>query len=201
VKENILIVGDSFSVSHSNPSINNYGWSFLLEKNYNITNLSKCGVSEYKILQQLKSTKLDKFNCIIVSHTSPNRVYVDQHPIHDINNMYSEADLIYNDVLWNLKEHPNNVGLAAANYYFDHFYNQDYQELIYRLLQKEITEITKNKLSLHLLTLFDKNIDLFQNSINLYQKIKIDPGNINHYSAKDNQYIFNIINSWIKQNV
>tara|TARA_R110000868_G_scaffold16823_4_gene74568 strand:+ start:153 stop:761 length:609 start_codon:yes stop_codon:yes gene_type:complete len=202
VSTQILLVGDSFAVNHSDPATNNYGWSFLLEQQYNITNISQRGVSEYKIIQQLKSINLKKFDCVIVSHTSPNRVYVDQHPVHYLNNdVYSNTDLIYNDIYWNLKKYPNNAGILAANYYFDKFYNQDYQEFIYQLFQKEITEMLKNNLTLHLLTLYDKNIDLFQNVINLYQQIEIDPGNINHYSAKHNQVVFNLVSNWVNQHV
>jgi hypothetical protein len=198
----ILIVGDSFAVKHCDPATDNYGWSFFLEQNYNITNISQRGISEYKIIQQLKSVNLKTFDCVIVSHTSPNRVYVDQHPVHYLSrDRYSNADLIYNDVCWNLQQFPENTGLLAANYYFDKFYNQDYQEFIYRLFQKEITEILKNNLTLHLLTLYDKNIELFQHVINLYQQIEIDPGNINHYSAKNNQVVFDIVSNWVTHHV
>lgn len=202
MRAQILIVGDSFAVKHSDPTTNHYGWSFLLEQNYNITNISQRGISEYKIIQQLKSVNLKTFDCVIVSHTSPNRVYVDQHPVHYLSkDRYSNADLIYNDVSWNLQQYPDNPGLLAANHYFDKFYNQDYQEFVYRLFQKEITEILKNNLTLHLLTLYDKNIELFQHVINLYQQIEIDPGNINHYSAKNNQVVFDTVSNWLNQYV
>ena len=79
----ILICGDSFAVNHVEFDKNSCGWSNLLANdNYDVINLAQAGVGEYKIFKQLTSVDLEKFDAVIVCHTSPNRVYIQQHPVH-----------------------------------------------------------------------------------------------------------------------
>lgn len=195
----VLICGDSFAAKNTNTPNSDKGWSGILECNFTVTNLAESGVGEYKILQQIKSTKLQKFDCVIVSHTSPNRIYVKQHPLYKQSISHRNTDLIYNDVQWHLNQHPSSKFLQAASSYFIELYDQDYQEYIHRLLQKDIVDLTKDCKVLHLLTLYDQNIELFEHCINLHKQFKIVPGNSNHYSNKDNHQIYNLIKSWINE--
>ena len=68
----ILIVGDSFS---SNSLAGEYGWTTLLANSYQVTNVSSPGIGQYKILKKIEKQNLSWFDQIIISHTSPNRVY------------------------------------------------------------------------------------------------------------------------------
>ena len=59
----VLICGDSFSASDS-------GWTRELSKDFDVTNLSKSGVDQYDILQQIKSQNLNDYNVVILSNTN-----------------------------------------------------------------------------------------------------------------------------------
>ena len=97
---NILIVGDSFAADWT-VKYKGIGWPNMLSKRHNVTNLAQAGCSEYKIYKQLLSVNLDDFDYIIASHTSPYRIYVTEHPVHSMDKLHNDCDLIYTD----LKEH------------------------------------------------------------------------------------------------
>jgi len=59
----VLICGDSFSASDR-------GWTYELSKDFDVTNLSKSGVDQYDILQQIKSQNLNDYNVVILSNTN-----------------------------------------------------------------------------------------------------------------------------------
>ena len=61
---NVLIAGDSFAAEW--PGSN--GWVKLLAKNYDVTNVAQAGVSEYKILQQIKNANLNKYDLVMICH-------------------------------------------------------------------------------------------------------------------------------------
>ena len=88
----LLIVGDSFSTDSSTAS-----WTTMLP-NFLITNLSTAGSSEYRILKKITEADLKNFSHIIVVHSSPYRIYIDNTPMHLDNAVYKDCDLIYKDV-------------------------------------------------------------------------------------------------------
>ena len=198
----ILICGDSFAVDCLTFSSTSCGWSTMLANgNYDITNLAQSGVGEYKILKQLESIDPVKFDAIIICHTSPNRVYIRQHPVYTDNKSHKHADLIYSDIEWHLEQNKNNGVLSAAKDYFDKIYDQDYHEDIYCLIQNQIEHILKPYVRIHLTPLYDKNNKQLANCINLHRLFKILPGSANHYSFDDNKKIYNLIKQWIDTNV
>jgi hypothetical protein len=191
----ILICGDSFAVD-------NGGWSNLLANdNYTVTNLAQAGVGEYKILEQLTSVDLKRFDAVVVCHTSPNRVYIRQHPVYNDSKMHKNADLIYSDVEWHLEQDKNNTVLTAAKDYFDKIYDQQYHEDIYCLIQNQIENILQTHTRMHLTPLYDKNNKHLSNCINLHTLFKILPGLANHYSSDDNKKIYTLVKHWIDHNV
>ena len=197
----ILICGDSFAVNHVEFDKNSCGWSNLLANdNYDVINLAQAGVGEYKIFKQLTSVDLEKFDAVIVCHTSPNRVYIQQHPVHNNNKLYKNADLIYADVEWYLEQDKNNRVLAAAKDYFDKIYDQQYHEDIYCLIQNQIENILQSHTRIHLTPLYDKNNKNLANCINLRTFFNILPGAVNHYSLDDNKKIYNLIKIFIDNN-
>lgn len=197
LKKRVLICGDSFSVDYQPFLAQSWGWVTRLGLDHDITNRSQAGAGEYRITQQVQHADLACFDCVIVSHTSPNRVYCAQHPVHHDSALHSHADLIWNDVGYHLRQDPKNPALRAADQYFRHIYDQDYQEYIYRLMQKNIVETLQSLPVLHLVTLHDKNLDLMSDYINLYQLFSPQQGLPNHYSEKPNQQIYQMINQWI----
>lgn len=194
----ILICGDSFAVDQTAFDPMEIGWSSMLAKDFLITNSAQAGISEYKILKQLTEHNLDDYDIIIVSHTSPYRVHIKNHPLYQTNQRYKNADLIYNDVLAHYNNNPRDAILSVAKNYFENIFDQDYYHDIYFLLVNEIKKITHGRRCLHLLTMFDQGLDITP-VLNLKQKFKFKQGTPNHYSNKDNIEIFNLIKNWIRQ--
>ena len=91
VKPKLLIVGDSFSADNTSDS-------WVTQLDYDVTNMSSRGSSEYRILQKLEVADISFYQKILVVHTSANRIYVESNPLHKHSKQYQECDLIYNDV-------------------------------------------------------------------------------------------------------
>ena len=75
----LLICGDSFAADWT-VKYKGHGWPNLLSQSFEVTNLARAGVCEYKIYNQLLSVDPSAFDVIIISHTSPFRLYVKEHP-------------------------------------------------------------------------------------------------------------------------
>jgi hypothetical protein len=191
----ILICGDSFA----SPTPVDYAWYNLLSKNAIITNVAQAGVSEYKILKQLTNQDIDLYDLVIVSHTSPNRVFIFNHPIHT-QGSHVNTDLIYSDIIYHYQKNPKNLVLETAKNYFEHIFNEEYYQDIYQLIQDKMLDILKTKKSLHLTPIFNKNFNS-ENVININNKCNISPGEINHFKESDHKLIYSLINRWINQNV
>jgi hypothetical protein len=114
---------------------------------------------------------------------------------------HNQADLIYSDIEWHLKQNKDNSVLAAAKDYFNNIYDQEYHEDIYCLIQNQIEHILQPYVRIHLTPLYDKNNKQLANCINLHKLFKILPGADNHYSLDDNKKIYNLIKQWIDTNV
>ena len=187
----ILVAGDSFAAQWPG----NNGWVKLLEKVYNVTNVAQAGVSEYKILKQLQKEKIDNFDCIIVSHTSPSRVHTLNHPLHK-EGLHKDCDLLYNDID---RTSLFNASLSAAKNYFKYHFDDQYYCDIYHLLRKEINNMlaTKKYISVShtdiakLFIIEDNHIDFSE----FWQEHK---GKENHYSKEGNQKLFNIVIDAVK---
>lgn len=198
----ILICGDSFAVDYSKFSNDLAGWSTLLANDdFAVTNLAQAGVSEYKILKQVESVKLKKFDAVIVCHTSPNRVHIRQHPVYGSNKLHLNADLIFSDVEWHLAQDSTNTILQTAKNYFDQIYDQRYYEDVYTLIQNKIENLLSDNKRLHLTPLYTANNKQLVNVINLNKLFNIEAGGANHYSTSDNNKIYNLIKEWVQVNV
>ena len=87
---NILVCGDSFSYGTK-------GWVQHIKGN--VTNKSENGVGQYKIFKQ--TVGHEKFDKILICHTSPWRIHTSNHPLHKDNkerpnNDFMLADLDHN---------------------------------------------------------------------------------------------------------
>ena len=184
---NILICGDSFAADWTK-KYSGYGWVNMLSNDHVVTNIAEAGVSEYKIYNQLNSVKLDSFDKLIVSHTSPYRIPVKEHPIHLNDILHYNCDLIYSD----LKEHEDNPLVKSAIDFYENLFDLDYACFIHDLIIKEMNIKYKNLINI---TFFSSNKNMY-NFEDVYLENK---GLINHMNDKGNKIIYNKIKEIINE--
>lgn len=188
-KLRILIIGDSFAADWS-VKYNEYkGWPNLLAEQYSVVNLAQAGVSEYKIYKQLVDVNLDKFDLVIVSHTSPLRVATRRHPVHANDSLHKNADLIFTDIEYHrskIKNFFNRALQSAYRFFIDH-YDPEYFEVTYQLLRDKINQILKDKTVIVISNL--PGLEKFTNEKNVLTFVP-DGGVINHMTQQGNQQIY-----------
>lgn len=178
----VLICGDSFAADWT-VKFDGAGWPNMLAEEYKVTNLAQAGCSEYRIYKQLTSVVLDSYDHIIVSHTSPYRIYVEKHPVHYGDILHNKSDLIYND----LKSHPNDITRPLVTY-FEKYFSQEYAEFTHNLICKEIDQITQRHNVTHMVTLgspYD-----FPNKLDFCALFKSNRGSMNHFDEAGNNYVY-----------
>lgn len=179
MKKRLLICGDSFSADWTK-KYEGIGWVNMLETDFDVTNISQAGVSEYKIYLQLKSQDLTKFDKILVSHTSAYRIPIQEHPIHKNDLLHDKCDIIFSDVSEHLH---NSVMKTAYDFYSDIFY-LDYFCFVNDLIYKEIYNLVPT--AVHI-TFFDS---FYPNSVHKFENIFLDnKGVINHLDETGNNII------------
>lgn len=180
----ILISGDSFACEWSDNLI---GWPNLLATKFKVTNVAQAGCGEYKIYQQISSQSLKDFDKIIICHTSPFRIFCKSHPIHFKDPLHKNSDLIYSDVVENLKK---NKDLYIIKDYFEKFFDIDYSKFIHKLICKEIVETTLKFPVIHL-SFFDyTDLYEFTDFVDCKDIFKKYRGNINHLNIEGNKQVF-----------
>lgn len=185
MSKKLLICGDSFSASSTNP----ISWTNQLKQHFEITNLSQCGCSEFKIYKQIMSQDLTKYDAVIVSHTSPYRLHTLNNPIHLTDTQYKDACFIYNDV----KEHSlTNPNLNPIVDFFEKHFDLDYAEYIHNLTLMDIEKRCPLN-TLHLSHLEWENLYKFDNHLDFNNLFCSERGNVNHYTIKGNQAVYKII--------
>ena len=176
------LFGDSFGYQASNQPFKS--WVDLLGNDFAITNHCQCGVSEYKILQQLKNTDLDKFDVCLITHTSATRIFVQYNPLHRNSESHQNCDIIYADIA----DRYDDFSMACQQY-FKHIFDLDYSVQVYNMICKEIHQLCSNKKVLHI-THFDQtklyNFPGMVNFHSLWQKYK---GTVNHYDQTGNEIL------------
>lgn len=189
----ILICGDSFA---ANTLSTDDSWTHLMKSDFEITNKASPGVGEYKILQQVKSEKISKYDYIIISHTSPNRIHTLENPLYDEEtHTYHSSDVLFNDCRNKLGKHPD------ADFLYNYFlkiFDLDYYEYIHMCCCRDIDELTKGHKTIHV-THFDWDgfYDFGKRFYNFYPIWEKNKGNINHYSALGNRKIYEKIHTMI----
>lgn len=182
----LLIAGDSFAAPYPNDV--DVGWPNLLKGAYDVTNVAQAGISEYKILKQLRKIENieEQFDLIIVAHTSPYRV----HTIKSVHNtkLHKNCDLLLSDI--ESKKFSLDPAIRSAKGYFKYHFDPEYYEDIYELLREDIENITKGVPTLHI-DHFDSALKYAKEKFNLNLS-KMWPhyrGNINHYTPEGNQIV------------
>jgi ribosomal protein S17E len=189
---NILVCGDSFAADWSVKYQNYLSWVSLLSKKYSITNRAQAGCSEYKIYNQIINEDLTKYNCVIVSHTSPYRIPVEHHPILRYDVLHKDADLIYSDI-----KDKNNPELSGIIDFFENYFHTEYAKFVHQLIIKEQQKYLNKVPTLHLSYYKFELLDTLTDNLcfrNIFEKNK---GLINHMSESGNIKLANQIDQWI----
>lgn len=193
----ILICGDSFSADWT-VKYHGAGWPNMLVHDFDVTNLSQAGCSEYKIYQQLMSTDIDQFDAILISHTSPNRIYVKEHPVHKNDLLHKDACLIYTDI----KEHASdNPSLQPIVDFYENYFDLDYAKFTHTLICEKINAILKGYRGrvIHITNMPQDDLSIFDNIVCFIDLMsKKYKGLMNHYSDEANAIIYNKIKLLLK---
>jgi hypothetical protein len=188
--ESMLICGDSFSADWT-PEYVGMGWPNLLEKNYKIINLSQAGCSEYKIYLQLLSIadQLDTFDKILISHTSPYRLYIKNHPVHTNSKLHAHCDLLYQDIKHYSQSQKALLPLVE---YFEQYFDLEYAEFTHGLICEKIESLLSmhQHKTLHLAHISWKNLHHFKRMICFNNLFNDNPGTLNHYNDSGNRLVY-----------
>lgn len=188
----ILIAGDSFAAVYPFAKL---GWVNILAHRHNVTNLAQAGCGEYKILKQIESVNLKEFDLVIVSHTSPSRVHVPEHPIHK-EGFHKNCDLLANDIIE--RNSWFNSSLRAAQGWFRYHYDDQYQIDIYKLIRKQISDSLDKIPYISLThTEISRDLTIESNNIDFSDLWKRERGTINHYTVSGNRTIYETITEHI----
>jgi hypothetical protein len=180
MQQRLLICGDSFSTDWTK-KYEGIGWVNMLENNFDITNISQAGVSEYKIYQQLKSVDLSKFDKILVSHTSAYRIPIQEHPIHKNDVLHHSCDILFSDV----ENHLDNPVMKTAYDFYSEIFYPDYFCFVNDLIYEKIKGITPT--ATHI-TFFDS---FYDNSVHKFENVFLEnKGTINHLNELGNKMIY-----------
>lgn len=183
----LLIVGDSFAADWRKKYPDAQGWPNQLAEHHRVDNLAQAGCSEYRIYQQLVSANLGKYDWIIVSHTSPYRIYTEYNPAYSQDALHHSCDLMYADVCNLAREYHDYV---CVQEYFEKFFSLEYAEFCYLMLRKEIQHLIGRFPCLHI-----AHVDVpGRIDIDFSSTWKDHPGSINHYSQAGNDHVFDILN-------
>lgn len=180
----IALFGDSFGYQKSNEPYPS--WVDLLAVHCDLDNHCECGVSEYKILQQIKSADLKQYDKIIVTHTSYSRVYVEQNPLHLDSQYHKNCDVLYADI-----EHRDDEFSRACKLYFKYIFNDTHAKDIHNLILQQINFLSKNRPSLHLTHFDHTGLFEFDNFLNFHKLFLNNRGPVNHYNESGNQQVYN----------
>lgn len=185
---NILIAGDSFAAVYPFAKL---GWVNILAHHHNVVNLAQAGCGEYKIWKQIESADLTKFDLVIVSHTSPSRVHVPAHPIHK-EGFHKNCDLLAKDILE--RNSWFNSKIKTAQEWFRHFYDDEYQIDIYKLIRKRISEHLEKMPYISMTHLpISRDHAIESNNIDFSDLWHKERGSINHYTIHGNRIIYDKI--------
>lgn len=161
----------------------------MIAKQFNTTNVSQAGCSQYKIYLQLKSVNLEDYDAIIISHTSPNRLYVSEHPIHHSDILHGNSDLIYTDII----NRDSDAKLKSAVDYFERYFDLDYAEFTHNLICKEIEEVVLRDVKHRVINMtgFDwDRLYQFDDMVSFVELMRLNRGTMNHFNEAGNRIVF-----------
>ena len=167
----------------------------MLAQQHEVLNLAQAGCGQYKIWLQLQScmSMIDQFDSIVISHTSPYRIYVKEHPIHRDDKLHRASDLIYNDIVDKVDLHKD---MAHIVLWFEKYFDLDHARFVHNLICEKIDRTLRpyRHKVLHITNIDWSGLYRFDDMISFEFLFKTHRGLMNHYSEKGNELIFNMIN-------
>ena len=183
----ILIAGDSFACVWPN---GDKGWPQLLACEHDVNNIAQAGASEYRIWLQLRDLDLTVYDMVIVSHSSPNRVYVQSHPIPRVG-LHANCDLIFSDID---RFRPWNRRLTNIKAWFRYYFDETYHNDIYDFIRKEIMRlIPSDKYICTTHSHHRSALACEPNNIDFTELWSRERGNINHYTDLGNMTVYKLL--------
>lgn len=137
---NVFIVGDSFAAHDPR------GWTCQLGQEFAITNLASNGSSQYRLLKTVIDTDLDPFDSVVVVHTSPNRIYIEQNPYYKNSGTHANCDLIYEDIRSRL---PDKFA-THVTWWFENVFDLKQAHDMHELLCERIIQLVSHKPAIHM---------------------------------------------------
>jgi len=192
--KSVLIVGDSYAADWS-IKYDKGGWPNMLSAIYKVKNAAQAGCSQYKILQQLRKEKLEKYHYIIVSHTSPYRLPVKKHPVHSKDKLHKNSDLIYSDILEHSKNDSKLLGIVD---YMENYMDADYMVCVHDLISKEIVNLTNTYKVIHLQHIKGNAPNSVNNLCDCSEIQTQHKGLINHYSDLGNGFVVEKVRKFLE---
>ena len=179
--EKILICGDSFSCDNPN------SWCDLLSQDYNLTNRSQAGVSEYRVWLQWTTADLADHDAAIVCHTSGNRIYSPNNFFHDLSGIHKNCDLIYQDVKARTGQYPADHVI----WWFENIFDLDHADFYHRLLLDHWMNLPTKIPVVHV-SFFDYDVPGLHCFHDVWQANK---GPVNHMDLAGNREVYARVNS------
>jgi len=182
----IGLFGDSFG--YQQPVHPFKSWVDLLRQHASIDNHCQCGVSEYKILGQLRSVDLSHYDQIIITHTSPTRVFIKYNPLYKDSTTHKNCDILLADI-----ESRHDAFSQLCKNYFKYIFDIDYAIDMHNMICQEINNMVKDHKVTHI-THFDyTQCYQFLNMIDFHALWLKNRGEVNHYNEFGNQQIYKTI--------
>lgn len=179
----IGVFGDSFGYQKKDEPYPS--WVDLLAEQYAVDNHCECGVSEYKILKQLQSADLAKYDLIIVTHTSYSRVFVEHNPLHATSAYHKNCDILFADV-----ESRTDEFSLAGQLYYKYMFNADHARDMHNLILKEIDSILTGRSVIHMTHFDHAGLYKFNRLLEFNSLFLNNRGPVNHYNQRANKEIF-----------
>lgn len=193
----ILICGDSFS-SDWTIKYQGEGWPNMISRDYEVTNLAQAGCSQYRIYLQLCSANIHDYDAVLVSHTSPNRIYIEEHPVHKNDPLHQNADLIYTDI----KAHAEaNSELTCIVDFYEKYFDLGYAAFVHNLICEKIDGMFQNYRGkvVHITNLPRDGLYVFDDML-FFDNLtgKKYKGLMNHYNDRANKIVYDTVRDVLK---
>lgn len=183
----LLIAGDSFASSQLS---HGRGWPDQLAKIYQVTNIARPGIGEYKILRSLLDQTVENFDHIIVCHTSPYRLHCESNPLYPVGHIYKHSDVIFADA--ESKAESSSAARRVVDYFKD-IYDPEYQKFVHNHCCREIDQLTNGCSVIHLTFFGWYDFYRFPALLELVDIWQCHPGDICHLDIQGNNRVAKIL--------